>query len=145
MHKNLYRINVALVMIVLLFGCSFGCKAPQKSSAANTKPNFPSGWPSDVPLMPGLTMTFAERNGDYIIVEATGFPSPPEVAQFYAKLSGWTAEGDTTWDQYGELPFRGIRKGNLFIGIGIDNAASSLDRVYEAGKEQRVEFVCHLK
>jgi hypothetical protein len=113
--------------IACLLVISFaGCKPSVRQSGTSSNPQLPSGWPADVPIMPGLELVFAERVGDFMIVTAKGTVYPPDIAKFYQSLPGWQPEqgATATWDQFGMLhPFR-ISKGDLSIYIQIKDEQS---------------------
>jgi hypothetical protein len=56
---------------------------------------LPTGWPSDVPVMPGFTITASMSKGDGgLVVGAVGEVKMSDVADYYKGLDGWKVVSD---------------------------------------------------
>jgi hypothetical protein len=56
---------------------------------------LPTGWPSDVPIMPDFTITASMSKGDGgLVVGAVGEVKMSDVADYYKALEGWEVVSD---------------------------------------------------
>ena len=100
--------------------------------------NLPKGWPSDVSIMAGFTITVSADKGDGgLLVGATGDKPVAEVADFYRRLSGWQVFSDSITNPTESRPGRSMvltkKKATLNIVIGWVKSGTQLNLTYKKG------------
>jgi len=100
--------------------------------------NLPKGWPSDVSIMPGFTITVSADKGDGgLLVGATGDKPVEEVADFYRQLSGWQVFSDSITNPTESRPGRSMvltkKKATLNILIESAKSGTQLNLTYKKG------------
>jgi hypothetical protein len=99
---------------------------------------LPTGWPSDVPVMPDLTITASMNKGDGgMMVGAVGDVKMSDVADYYKDLEGWEVASDaiTTPGEGRQGRSITLEKGsrNLNVYIEPGENGTQLTLTYKAG------------
>jgi hypothetical protein len=111
-----------------------GGKGPVSSGVA-----LPSGWPTDVPIMEGFTITVgADKGNGALFVGAAGVKPIGEVADFYTKISGWQVFSDSVTNPRESHPGRSIvlKKADSTLNVMISgsNNGTQINLTYKKGE-----------
>jgi hypothetical protein len=127
--------SVPLIAICLILAASLAlacAKQPRATSNAqntnNTGPasttdggitstitglNPPNGWPSDLPIMPGLTIQHAGQVDGGLDVMLIGTVPLDQVEAFYSTMTGWTRRPENE----SEIPADAASNGKTFVMV----------------------------
>jgi len=73
-----------------------GASPARPGGSPGTGVRLPDGWPADVPIMEGFTLTVSMDKGNGgLVVGAVGDVPVRDTAEFYSKLPGWEVVSDS--------------------------------------------------
>jgi len=75
--------------------------------------NPPAGWPSDLPIMPGLTIQHAGQVDGGLDVMLIGTVPLDQVEAFYSTMTGWTRQPENE----SEIPADAASNGKTFVMV----------------------------
>ena len=104
------------------------------STIITTTGELPEGWPSDVPIMAGFTITRALSTtdaGGMKSIVAEGFPSMEEAIEFYSKLEGWQPSTSVPPVQPTDRRVVALTKGELLLHVIVRDAGNYRELVLQ--------------
>lgn len=110
--------------------------APSASGPSTTTMNqdVPSGWPEDVPIMPGFEKGASTATGTVIMYMAVSNVPIDKVEEFYSGLEGWTKEVARNVQQDPNSRVFTLKKDNRTVNVNIntDGTNTRLELVYSS-------------